>query len=95
MSMWASGAAPFRPNLGEMPFLHEAGVLGFKSFLCDTGTDDFPGITPGHMREVMRVVCELGTLFIVHAESAEASAADTTRPYAFLSRIFGLAPPWY
>ena len=54
--------------------LHDGGVLGFKSFLCDTGTDDFPGITPQHMENVMRVVAGLGSLFIVHAESAEASA---------------------
>lgn len=76
------GAIP--SNLDEMPALHEAGVLGFKSFLCDTGTDDFPGITPAHMVEVMRVVKDLGTLFLVHAESAEASAqipAVHTRSY--------------
>ena len=30
------GAIP--SNLAHLPALHEAGVLGFKSFLCDTGT---------------------------------------------------------
>ena len=39
------GAIP--SNLSDLPALHEAGVLGFKSFLCDTGADDFPGISPG------------------------------------------------
>jgi allantoinase len=76
------GAIP--GNLDDMPALHEAGVLGFKSFLCDTGSDDFPGITPQHMLEVMRVAAELGTLFLVHAESAEAMArlpAVSTRVY--------------
>ena len=66
------GAIP--SNLADLPGLHEAGVLGFKSFLCDTGTEDFPGITPEHMQAVMRVVAELGSLFIVHAESARAMA---------------------
>jgi allantoinase len=66
------GAIP--SNLAELPALHEAGVLGFKSFLCDTGSDDFPGITPEHMHAVMRVVADLDSLFIVHAESARAMA---------------------
>lgn len=77
------GAIP--SNLADLPRLHEAGVLGFKSFLCDTGTDDFPGITPQHMRKVMDVVACLGSLFIVHAESASAMAALPevhTRRYA-------------
>ncbi|MBZ9986376.1 allantoinase AllB [Mesorhizobium sp. BH1-1-5] len=77
------GAIP--SNLDDLPKLHAAGVLGFKSFLCDTGTDDFPGIAPGHMRKVMDVVAGLGSLFIVHAESADAMAAMPevhTRHYA-------------
>ncbi|WP_296737958.1 allantoinase AllB [Mesorhizobium sp.] len=77
------GAIP--SNLADLPRLHAAGVLGFKSFLCDTGTDDFPGITPQHMRKVMDVVASLGSLFIVHAESASAMAAMAevhTRRYA-------------
>lgn len=77
------GAIP--SNLAELPKLHAAGVLGFKSFLCDTGTDDFPGISPEHMESVMRVVAGLGSIFIVHAESAEASARMpivSTRRYA-------------
>ncbi|UDL89300.1 allantoinase AllB [Mesorhizobium sp. PAMC28654] len=77
------GAIP--SNLADLPKLHAAGVLGFKSFLCDTGTDDFPGISPEHMESVMRVVARLGSTFIVHAESAEASArmpTISTRRYA-------------
>jgi len=77
------GAIP--SNLADLPKLHAAGVLGFKSFLCDTGTDDFPGISPEHMESVMRVVAGLGSTFIVHAESAEASARMpivSTRRYA-------------
>ena len=66
------GAIP--SNLAHLPALHEAGVLGFKSFLCDTGTYDFPGISPEQMSAVMRVVAELDSLFIVHAESAAAMA---------------------
>ena len=34
-------------NLDELAPLHEAGVLGFKCFLADSGADDFPPVTPG------------------------------------------------
>lgn len=77
------GAIP--TNLADLPKLHHAGVLGFKSFLCDTGTDDFPGITPEHMHAVIKVVAALGSIFIVHAESAAAMADIApvrTREYA-------------
>ncbi|MCA1371346.1 allantoinase AllB [Bradyrhizobium sp. BRP14] len=81
------GAIP--SNLADLPALHLAGVLGFKAFLCDTGTDDFPHITPLHVREVMRVVRELGSIFIVHAESndvlAAVPAAYTRRYREYLS----------
>lgn len=77
------GAIP--GNLDEMAALHAGGVLGFKSFLCDTGMEEFPGITPEHMEDVMRLVAELGSIFIVHAENAAAMARIapvTTRRYA-------------
>ena len=66
------GAIP--GNLADLEPLHEAGVLGFKCFLCDTGTEDFPGISPVHMEEVLRITGKLDALLIVHAEDAEAMA---------------------
>ena len=82
LGFWG-GAIP--SNLADMPALHAAGVLGFKSFLCDTGMAEFPGITPEHMEAVMRCTAGLGTIFIVHAESAAAMAHlpnVSTRHYA-------------
>ena len=46
-SMSASGAGSIPGNLAELAPLHEAGVLGFKCFLADSGSDDFPPVTPG------------------------------------------------
>ncbi|MFZ1726629.1 MAG: allantoinase AllB [Albidovulum sp.] len=77
------GAVP--SNLDDLAELHSLGVLGFKSFLCETGTDDFPGISTDHMLEVMRVTASLDSIFIVHAESAKAMARIKdvhTRSYA-------------
>ena len=62
-------------NLAELEALHQAGVLGFKCFLADSGSDDFPPVTPAQLEEALCVLKPLGVPLLVHAESAEASAA--------------------
>lgn len=62
-------------NLGELVPLHEAGVLGFKCFLADSGSDDFPPVTAEQMTEALALLRGLGTALLVHAEDAEATAA--------------------
>jgi allantoinase len=68
VGFWA-GAIP--SNLSDMESLHDAGVLGFKCFLCDTGIDEFPGVSPSHMHKVLEEVRRLGSILLVHAEAAE------------------------
>jgi allantoinase len=72
VGFWA-GAVP--GNLGELAPLHEAGVLGFKCFLADSGTDDFPPVSAGQMEQTLGVLRGLGSPLLIHAESAEAAAA--------------------
>ena len=72
VGFWA-GAVP--GNLGELASLHEAGVLGFKCFLADSGTDDFPPVSAGQMEEALSVLRGFGSPLLIHAESAEAAAA--------------------
>jgi allantoinase len=72
VGFWA-GAVP--GNLGELAPLHEAGVLGFKCFLADSGTDDFPPVSAGQMEQALSVLRGFGTPLLIHAESAEAAAA--------------------
>ena len=72
VGFWA-GAVP--GNLGQLAPLHEAGVLGFKCFLADSGTDDFPPVSVGQMEQALSVLRGFGTPLLVHAESAEAAAA--------------------
>ncbi len=62
-------------NLGELGLLHEAGVLGFKCFLADSGSDDFPPVSVGQMEMALSVLRGLGSPLLIHAESAEAAAA--------------------
>ncbi|HEY0814536.1 MAG TPA: allantoinase AllB [Pseudonocardia sp.] len=48
--------------------LHEAGVLGFKCFLSDSGAAGFPPVSPGQLREALAGLAPLGAPLLVHAE---------------------------
>ena len=50
-------------------------MLGFKCFLADSGSDDFPPVSAGQMEQALSVLRGLGSPLLIHAESAEAAAA--------------------
>jgi allantoinase len=83
MGFWA-GVVPH--NLGNLRPLHEAGVLGFKCYVCETGLDEFPGVTIAQLEEAMRELAPLDQVLMVHAESEDAIAKipqiPDTRNYA-------------
>jgi allantoinase len=60
------GAVP--GNLTDLAALHEAGVFGFKSFLIDSGVDEFPHLGEEEFAAAMDEVARLGALMLVHAE---------------------------
>ena len=62
-------------NLADLGPLHDAGVLGFKCFLADSGSADFPPLSARQMRDALAILRDLGSVLLVHAESAEAMAA--------------------
>ena len=64
------GAVP--DNLADLAPLHEAGVLGFKCFLLDSGVEEFPELDPEAFHAAMTETARLGALMIVHAEDAAA-----------------------
>jgi allantoinase len=55
-------------NAAELAPLHSAGVFGFKCFLCPSGVDEFPPLSPDDLRAVAPALVELGALLMVHAE---------------------------
>jgi len=55
-----------RPD--ELAALVAAGVAGFKCFLADTGSADFPPVSPAQLRAGLRAVRELDSVLLVHAE---------------------------
>lgn len=62
-------------NLDSLEPLHEAGVLGFKCFLADTGAEDFPPLNACQLRDALATLRDLGSVLLVHAESREAMTA--------------------
>ena len=65
-------------NTRELEPMVRAGVTGFKCFLADSGSPDFPPVTASQMTEALRILARLGRPLLVHAESAEAAAALET-----------------
>ncbi len=78
------GALP--DNLDDLAGLHQAGVLGFKCFLLDSGVEEFPHLPPAGFAAAMAETGRLGALMIVHAEDADevAECAHGTAYRGFL-----------
>jgi allantoinase len=74
-------------NADELAPLHSAGVFGFKCFLCASGVDEFPPMSPSGLREAAPVLAALDALLMVHAEwpsvlDHAAGTAGDRRSYA-------------
>ena len=55
-------------NAADLRALAEAGVLGAKAFLCDSGIEEFPASGPDDLRAAMRVLAAAGLPLLAHAE---------------------------
>ncbi len=55
------GEASLRP-------MHDAGVIGFKCFLLDSGVPEFPPLEVAELRSVLGTLAAVDALLIVHAE---------------------------
>jgi allantoinase len=72
VAFWG-GAVP--GNLDQLRRLHEAGVVGFKCFLLDSGVPEFPPLDDEGLRAALAEVASLDGLLIAHAEDARLIAA--------------------
>src|SRR5688572_18159502 len=55
-------------NLDQLASLRDAGAIGLKAFMCNSGIDSFPNVTTAVLREGMKRATKLGLLVAVHAE---------------------------
>jgi allantoinase len=60
------GAVP--DDLGQLRELHDAGVFGFKCFLCPSGVEEFPSLDLDQLEAATREIAAFDGLLIVHAE---------------------------
>jgi allantoinase len=65
VAFWG-GAVP--GNAGELAPMLDAGVVGFKCFLVDSGIPEFPPLSREQLRAAMKELAGLGAPMIVHAE---------------------------
>jgi allantoinase len=64
-------------NLDKLAGLRDAGAIGLKTFMCNSGVDSFPNVDAASLKEGMKRAVKLGLLVAVHAED-EALAAKLT-----------------
>lgn len=67
-ALWG-GITPL--NLNKLEELGQAGVIGFKAFMVDSGTPDFPASDPATLKQGMTQAAQLGLPVSIHAESPE------------------------
>jgi allantoinase len=79
VAFWG-GAVP--GNEASLRPLHEAGVVGFKCFLLDSGAPEFPPLDAAGLRTALGTLAEVDALLIVHAEdTAEIKPLEPTRDF--------------
>jgi allantoinase len=67
------GAVP--GNAAAIRGLHDAGALGFKCFLVDSGVPEFPPLDRAGLDRAAAQIAGLGSLLLVHAEDPACIAA--------------------
>jgi len=55
-------------NTSHLRTLWDAGVFGFKCFLCPSGVQEFPHVSVDDLRPAMKELAALGATLLVHAE---------------------------
>lgn len=82
-------------NAAELPGMHEAGVVGFKCFLVESGVAEFRHVDAVDLRAALPELKRLGSVLIAHCEVAapidaalarEADARSDPRSYATFLR---------
>ena len=83
-------------NADEVEPLADAGVLGFKAFLCHSGIDDFPAIGERDLRLAMPILARRGLPLLAHAELVPDSARpmDPSEPRRYSAWLDSRPESW-
>ena len=82
VAFWGGVVPGSEEHLGA---LSEAGVLGFKAFLCDSGVPEYGAFDPAALPRLLAATSRLGAPLIVHAEDPTElrPAAEGADPRAY------------
>ncbi len=69
-------------NVDQLEPMRDAGAVGFKSFMCNSGVDEFPLADPATLRTGMKRAAELGMIVAVHAEDEALARIRTAEQHA-------------
>lgn len=81
-------------NAPELEPMIEAGVMGFKAFLCHSGIDDFPNVTSDDLRLAMPILARRGVPLLVHAELAVHPAPEKGDPRSYATYLASRPSSW-
>ncbi|SFT32544.1 allantoinase [Geodermatophilus amargosae] len=90
VAFWG-GAVP--GNAGELRAMHEAGVVGFKCFLLDSGVPEFPPLDDAGLRAALAELATFDGLLIAHAEDEAVIAAAPEPAGASYAAFLTSRPP--
>lgn len=80
-------------NASEIPGLLDAGVLGIKAFLIDSGLDEFSPAQESDLRAVLPLLAERGVPLLAHAELI-GDAAPMTDPASYTQYLASRPRLW-
>jgi len=78
-SLWG-GLVP--GNVDRLEELRDAGAIGFKAFMCDSGVGEFPAANASTLKEGMVRAAALGCMVAVHAEDEFLARQRTQEQHA-------------
>ncbi|MGY1673419.1 allantoinase AllB [Geodermatophilus sp. SYSU D00710] len=90
VAFWG-GAVP--GNVGDLRPLHDAGVVGFKCFLLDSGVPEFPPLDDAGLRAALAELATFDGLLIAHAEDEQVIEAAPGPAGASYAAFLASRPP--
>src|SRR3954462_2148999 len=87
---FGGGAVP--GNAGELPRLVEAGAMGVKCFLLDSGVPEFPPLDDDGLRRALTALAAVDGLLIAHCEDGDVIAHAPPADGPSYARFLGSRP---
>jgi allantoinase len=69
-------------NADDFEAMRDAGAVGFKAFMCNSGVEEFPLSNPAALRAGMKRAAALGMMVAVHAEDDSLARLRTVEQHA-------------